>query len=84
MTSQGIGQNLKEMAELPKVSKVSADHLVDFNPPVYNVFSAALYLLKIPATPYISYAFCWFQRQGQGGDSISANIWFPASCNLRS
>jgi len=42
MTSQGIGQNLKEMAELPKVSKVSADHLVDFNQPVYNVFSAAL------------------------------------------
>jgi len=26
------------MAELPKANKVSADHLVDFTPPVYNVW----------------------------------------------
>jgi predicted transcriptional regulator len=29
LTSQGVGQTLKEMAELPKVSKPHADHLID-------------------------------------------------------
>ena len=26
------------MAELPKANKVAADHLVDFTPPIYNVW----------------------------------------------
>ena len=36
----------QQMETLPKVGKVAADHLVDFTPPVYNVFSADLCLLK--------------------------------------
>ncbi len=38
MTSQGVGQVLKEMADLPEVSKPVANHLVDFEPPIYNVW----------------------------------------------
>ncbi len=36
MTSQGVGQILKEMAELPNNAKPYADHLVDFTPPVFR------------------------------------------------
>lgn len=38
MTPQGVGQVLKEMAELPEVSKPAAHHLTDFDPPIYNVW----------------------------------------------
>lgn len=33
-----VSDVLREMEELPKPLKVSPDHLVDFTPPVYNVW----------------------------------------------
>jgi len=38
LTQQAIDLVLQEMAELPKVSTVSADHLTDFQLPIYNVW----------------------------------------------
>ena len=40
---EGVSQKtvdnvLVEMAELPKLLKASADHLTDFDPPIYNVW----------------------------------------------
>lgn len=41
LTTQGIGQILKEMADVPKLSKSEqalASHAVDFDPPLYNIW----------------------------------------------
>ena len=38
LTSQAVGHVLKEMAELPKVSKPAAEHTTDFDAPIYNVW----------------------------------------------
>lgn len=38
MTPQGVGQVLKEAADLPNVSKPSALHQTDFTPPIYNIW----------------------------------------------
>lgn len=38
MTSQGVGQVLKEAANLPKVSQPAAEHATDFDVPIYNIW----------------------------------------------
>lgn len=39
MTHQMISQVLQEMADLPEIAKPIASHLVDFTPPLYNVWA---------------------------------------------
>jgi len=38
VSQQAIGTILQEMAELPKSDKAAADHLTDFDPPIYNIW----------------------------------------------
>ena len=41
LTGQAVGLLLKEMADLPKLSKsdkAAAEHAVDFDPPIYNIW----------------------------------------------
>ncbi len=47
-----VNKICSQMEELPESDKVSADHLVDFTPPGYNVFPNNRYLLKFPLSLY--------------------------------
>ena len=38
ISQREVGRTLDDIAGLPKLAKVAADHLVDFTPPIYNVW----------------------------------------------
>ena len=38
ITHQAVDQVLQEMADLPKIAKPHADHLIDFEIPIYNIW----------------------------------------------
>ena len=38
LTQKAVSLILEEMAELPKVLKPTAEHLIDFEIPIYNVW----------------------------------------------